>query len=184
MTEKPKLEHKFHCVDGHWYWVCPICGEWLCPHRMDIHSESWRVLQSKGAASRHLMMHDSTLVQHGRKIQNILKKPKIYKNCKECGRELDEYQVYGLCSECLSNSVKNLIEQNRPKKLFTEKRKILVDKIGYGTNVECFCGKTYYSNRYLKNGDISSCCYCYRHGFYKDGKLSVYSLINNYLYIL
>jgi len=100
-----KLTHHLHCINGNWYWVCPICGEWLAPHRMDIHTESFKVLQSKGAASRHLMRHDPSLVQHGRKINDILKKPKMYKNCKNCGHELDEFQIYGLCRKCLVDTV-------------------------------------------------------------------------------
>jgi hypothetical protein len=76
-----KLKHIKSCLNDIWYWECPICGKWLAPHNMKVHygeDGGWRVLQAKGAASRHLMMHDRSLVQHGRKINDILKKPKIY----------------------------------------------------------------------------------------------------------
>ena len=54
-------------IDGIWYWQCNICGRNLAPHK-----EKWQYLQSKGAASRHLMTHDKNLVQHGRVIDDIL----------------------------------------------------------------------------------------------------------------
>lgn len=83
INEGKKLTHQLHCIDGNWYWVCPICGEWLCPHRMDKHhgvDGAWRVLQAKGAASRHLMRHDPSLIQHGRKIEDCLTKSKKHED--------------------------------------------------------------------------------------------------------
>lgn len=76
MTEKAQLIHKKD-YDGLWYWVCPICGKYMAPHNMDIKSESWKVMQCKGAASRHLMTHDSSLVLHGRKLAGTTKNNKI-----------------------------------------------------------------------------------------------------------
>jgi len=80
-----KLQHIKHCMDGNWYWVCPICGDWLAPHNMDIHygeDGAWRVLQSKGAASRHLMTHSPDLVKHGRSIVEITSKNQYF--CNKC----------------------------------------------------------------------------------------------------
>jgi hypothetical protein len=56
--------------DNVWVWQCPICDKLLAPHAVK-HPGLGQVMQSKGAASRHLMMHDYNLVQHGRDINKI-----------------------------------------------------------------------------------------------------------------
>jgi len=63
---KPKLK-LIKVGENGWSWECPICGKLY-----GYHTEKWQRLQSKGAASRHLMSHDPSLVQHGRKIDDVL----------------------------------------------------------------------------------------------------------------
>lgn len=60
---KPELIHVR--IFDTWWWECPICGDLLAPHKM------YRVLQSKGAASRHLGRHDPSFVNHGRNVIDI-----------------------------------------------------------------------------------------------------------------
>ena len=69
-----------------WAWMCSVCGKIMAPHKMDTpygEDGSWRVLQSKGAASRHLGSHNLKYVNHGRNIYDITMQGKPL--CKKCG---------------------------------------------------------------------------------------------------
>ena len=69
-----------------WAWMCSVCGKIMAPHKMNVpHGEngSWRVLQTKGAASRHLGSHNPEYVNHGRYVGDITKQGKTL--CKKCG---------------------------------------------------------------------------------------------------
>ena len=58
-------------IENTWYWKCDICGKLLAPHKKEGVKKMWRNLQSKGAASKHLMTHDYNLVKHGRNVNEI-----------------------------------------------------------------------------------------------------------------
>jgi len=59
-----------------WVWVCSLCGQQLAPVKVDEKAKNKNGmlaqanLQSKGAASQHLMTHGKDLVQHGRTISD------------------------------------------------------------------------------------------------------------------
>ena len=82
MTKELKLEHKQHCIDGNWYWICPICGEWLFPHEAGK-GKGHYVLQSKGLATKHLISHNAGYIPKGESITEITSKNQYF--CNDCG---------------------------------------------------------------------------------------------------
>lgn len=82
ITRSPKLKlSHVKRSDGLWYWKCPECGVYLAPH--ECGRGKWKVLQSKGAASRHLEKHDYFSVNHGRDIKAVKNEGRFV--CKSCG---------------------------------------------------------------------------------------------------
>ncbi len=90
MTE-PKLEHMHHCINGNWYWICPICGEWLSPHEAGK-GKGHLVLQSKCVATKHLVSHNERYVPKGKSVQEIIDKNKYF--CNKCGRHVMSKHIY------------------------------------------------------------------------------------------
>lgn len=80
-----ELIHIKHCIDGNWYWICPVCGEWLCPHEAGK-GKGHLVLQSKGHATKHLIAHDAGYVPKGRSIGKIISEKMYF--CNECGESV------------------------------------------------------------------------------------------------
>ncbi len=81
-----RLIHVYNRKTDKWAWLCTLCGKIMAPHKMKIShgvDGSWRVLQSKGAASRHLGSHNPKYVNHGRHIDKITMQGKTL--CKKCG---------------------------------------------------------------------------------------------------
>ncbi len=76
---KERLEHIK--VGELWYWHCTVCGRDLASH--ECGRGKWKVMQSKGAASRHLERHDYLFVHHGRSVQQIFKNGSYI--CRHCG---------------------------------------------------------------------------------------------------
>lgn len=98
-----RLIHVHNRENNTWAWLCIICGKIMAPHKMKVpygNDGSWRVLQSKGAASRHLGSHNPGYVNHGRKIDDITIQGKTL--CKKCGNiaiRLENYFSYSLDEE-------------------------------------------------------------------------------------
>ena len=83
MTDEIKLIHRQHNLDKRWYWVCPICGDWICPHEAGK-GKGHLVLQSKGRATKHLIAHDVGYVSKKRSIVKIISEKMYFCNmCKE-----------------------------------------------------------------------------------------------------
>jgi len=84
MTEL-KLEHIKHCMNGYWYWICPICKEWLFPHESGKGMGHF-VLQSKGVATKHLISHNAGYIPKGESITEITSKNQYF--CNDCGQSV------------------------------------------------------------------------------------------------
>lgn len=78
-----KLTHEHHCENGKWYWVCPICKEWLSPHEAGK-GKGHLVLQSKGRATVHLIAHNAGYIPKRISINEIISKNQCFcNNCRQ-----------------------------------------------------------------------------------------------------
>ena len=107
MTNKLELKHVHHCIDGNWYWICPVCGEWLCPHEAG-RGKGHLVLISKGHATKHLMSHNMGYVPKGKSIAEIISK-KLY-FCNRCNDSV--------MSKTLSKQIYKDVSNFEPKHKF------------------------------------------------------------------
>jgi hypothetical protein len=80
-----KLKHELHCINGNWYWVCPVCGEWLFPHEAG-RGKGNQVLTSKGHATKHLIAHDVGYISKKVPINNIISRNQYF--CNKCGQSV------------------------------------------------------------------------------------------------
>ncbi len=102
-----RLIHVHNRKTDEWAWLCALCGKIMATHKMKVpygEDGSWRVLQSKGAASRHLGSHNSGYVNHGRKIEDIARQGKTL--CKKCGNIASNKKVGELFSYSLDEEEK------------------------------------------------------------------------------
>lgn len=85
MINKIELTHEHHCIDGYWYWVCPICKEWLCPHEAGK-GKGHFVLHSKGIATKHLIAHNAGYVVKGKSTTEIINQNQYF--CNKCNESV------------------------------------------------------------------------------------------------
>ena len=83
MTEEIELYHIINNTDGNWYWVCPICYEWLTPHKA---GKGHFVLQSKGVATKHLIAHNAGYVVKGKSTTEIISQNQYF--CNKCNESV------------------------------------------------------------------------------------------------
>ncbi len=91
-----RLIHVHNRVTNEWAWMCSVCGKIMASHYCG--KGKWQVLNTKGAASRHLETHGKRYVNHGVSIGEIVRIG--HRVCKSCGyrtitiKGMDSYSSY------------------------------------------------------------------------------------------